>query len=79
MIACSSGGLTAGRLDCPAAHWPTAYRRIGHELAVLATPTLEAILRARVRRDLTPLDLVHRQLRNLLLAERPKGADDDQL
>lgn len=44
-----------------------------HELAVLATSTLEgAILLARVRRDLTPLDLVHRQLRNLLLAELPE-------
>jgi len=40
------------------------------ELAVLATTALEgAILLARVRRDLTPLDVVHRQLRNLLLAE----------
>ncbi|CFS13921.1 transcriptional regulator [Mycobacterium tuberculosis] len=40
---------------------------------MLATSTLEgAILLARVRRDLTPLDLVHRQLRNLLLAELPE-------
>jgi AcrR family transcriptional regulator len=40
------------------------------ELAVLATTSVEgAILLARVRRDLTPLDVVHRQLRNLLLAE----------
>jgi len=40
------------------------------ELAVLATTALEgALLLARVRRDLTPLDVVHRQLRNLLLAE----------
>lgn len=40
------------------------------ELAVLATSALEgAILLARVRRDLTPLDVVHRQLRNLLAAE----------
>ncbi|MGO9381665.1 MAG: TetR/AcrR family transcriptional regulator [Mycobacterium sp.] len=39
------------------------------ELAVLATTSVEgAILLARVRRDLTPLDVVHRQLRNLLLA-----------
>ncbi|SGJ45654.1 Conserved membrane protein of uncharacterised function [Mycobacterium tuberculosis] len=51
-----------------------------HELAVLATSTLEgAILLARVRRDLTPLDLVHRQLRNLLLAElqsQPPAQED---
>jgi AcrR family transcriptional regulator len=34
------------------------------ELAVLATSAIEgAILLARVRRDLTPLDVVHRQLR----------------
>ncbi len=40
------------------------------ELAVLATTSVEgAILLARVRRDLTALDVVHRQLRNLLLAE----------
>jgi len=43
-----------------------------NELAVLATSAIEgAILLARVRRDLTPLDLVHRQLRDLLLAEVP--------
>jgi AcrR family transcriptional regulator len=43
------------------------------ELAVLATSTLEgAILLARVRRDLTPLDLVHRQLHRLLLADLPE-------
>ena len=36
-----------------------------NELAVLATSAIEgAILLARVRRDLTPLDVVHRQLRN---------------
>lgn len=41
-----------------------------HDLAVLATTALEgAIVLARVRRDLTPLDVVHRQLRDLLLAE----------
>ena len=41
-----------------------------HELSVLATSALEgAIVLARVRRDLTPLDVVHRQLRALLLAE----------
>jgi AcrR family transcriptional regulator len=39
------------------------------ELAVSATAAIEgAILLARVRRDLAPLDLVHRQLRNWLLA-----------
>lgn len=45
------------------------------ELAVLATSAIEgAILLARVRRDLAPLDLVHRQLRNSLQAAlRRKG------
>ena len=44
------------------------------ELAELATAALEgALLLARVRRDLVPLDLVHRQLRGLLLAELPEG------
>ncbi|MGV0048331.1 TetR/AcrR family transcriptional regulator [Mycobacterium colombiense] len=39
------------------------------ELAVLATSSLEgAIVLARVRRDLMPLDVVHRQLRDLLAA-----------
>jgi AcrR family transcriptional regulator len=39
------------------------------ELAVFATSAIEgAILLARVRRDLAPLDLVHRQLRNSLQA-----------
>ncbi|MCV7102057.1 TetR/AcrR family transcriptional regulator [Mycobacterium palustre] len=43
------------------------------ELAVLATTALEgALLLARVRRDLTPLDLVHRQLRDLLKAQAPE-------
>jgi len=43
------------------------------ELAVLATAALEgAILLARVRRDLKPLDLVHRQLHRMLLAELPE-------
>lgn len=42
------------------------------ELAVFATSALEgALLLARVRRDLAPLDLVHRQLRSLLLADLP--------
>ncbi|OBF95846.1 TetR family transcriptional regulator [Mycobacterium sp. 852014-52450_SCH5900713] len=40
------------------------------DLAMLATSALEgAIVLARVRRDLTPLDVVHRQLRDLLSAE----------
>ena len=40
------------------------------DLALLATTALEgAIVLARVRRDLTPLDVVHRQLRDLLSAE----------
>ena len=43
------------------------------ELAVFATSAIEgAILLARVRRDLTPLDVVHHQLRDLLSA----AADD---
>ena len=43
------------------------------ELAVLSTSALQgALLLARVRRDLTPLELVHRQLRDLLLAELPE-------
>ena len=42
-----------------------------NELAVLATSAIEgAILLARVRRDLTPLDVVHRQLRNVFQAEK---------
>jgi AcrR family transcriptional regulator len=55
-----------------------AVQRAG-ELAVLATSALEgALLLARVRRDLTPLDLVHRQLRDLLLAELPQGRETPQ-
>ena len=43
------------------------------ELALLATSALEgAILLARVRRDLTPLDVLHRQLSSLLLAATGK-------
>ncbi|OBG20560.1 TetR/AcrR family transcriptional regulator [Mycobacterium sp. 852002-51057_SCH5723018] len=43
------------------------------ELAMLATTALEgAILLARVRRDLTPLDLIHRQLRDLFVAQAPE-------
>jgi AcrR family transcriptional regulator len=50
------------------------------ELAVLATSAIEgAILLARVRRDLAPLDLVHRQLRKWLLAALPeRDSRDDQ-
>lgn len=45
------------------------------ELAVFATSALEgALLLARVRRDLTPLDLVHGQLRSLLLHELAESA-----
>ncbi|GBG38002.1 TetR/AcrR family transcriptional regulator [Mycobacterium montefiorense] len=44
-----------------------------HELSVLTTSALEgAIVLARVRRDVAPLDLIHRQLRNLLLAALEK-------
>jgi hypothetical protein len=50
------------------------------ELAVLATSAIEgAIVLARVRRDLTPLDLVHRQLRDSLLAAGlERNSRDDQ-
>jgi AcrR family transcriptional regulator len=45
-----------------------------NELAVLATSALEgAIVLARVRRDLTPLDVVHRQLRDVF----EKGSRND--
>jgi AcrR family transcriptional regulator len=45
------------------------------ELAILATSSLEgAIVLARVRRHLMPLDVVHRQLRDLLLAASPHQA-----
>jgi AcrR family transcriptional regulator len=48
------------------------------ELAVFATAAIEgAIVLARVRRDLTPLDRVHRQLRNCLLAAAPEGKPRD--
>jgi AcrR family transcriptional regulator len=49
------------------------------ELAVFATSAIEgAIVLARVRRDVTPLDAVHRQLRNCVLAAAPvrKPRDD---
>jgi AcrR family transcriptional regulator len=56
-------GIAAGRAD---------------ELALLATAAIEgAIVLARVRRDLTPLDVVHRQLRELLLAELPERTRDE--
>ena len=43
------------------------------ELSVLTTSALEgAIVLARVRRDVAPLDLTHRQLRNTLLAALKK-------
>lgn len=46
------------------------------ELAVLAITALEgAILLARVRRDLMPLDVVRRQVRELLAAERKSRND----
>jgi AcrR family transcriptional regulator len=50
------------------------------ELAVVATAAIEgAIVLARVSRDLTPLDLVHRRLRDSLLAAmRRKEPRDDQ-
>jgi AcrR family transcriptional regulator len=48
------------------------------ELAVLATAALEgAIVLARVRRDLMPLEVVHRQLRDLLSAETPRKEPRD--
>lgn len=50
------------------------------DLSMLAATALEgAIVLARVRRDLTPLDVVHRQLRDLLLAEATrKDVRDDR-
>jgi AcrR family transcriptional regulator len=50
------------------------------ELAVVATAAIEgAIVLARVSRDLTPLDLVRRRLRNSLLAAmRRKEPRDDR-
>ncbi len=54
-------------------------RERAEELALLATIAIEgALLLARVRRDLAPLDLVHRQLRNSLLAARGKELRDDR-
>jgi AcrR family transcriptional regulator len=46
------------------------------ELAMLITSALEgAIVVARASRDITPLELVHDQLRALLVAEAPKGSE----
>ncbi len=55
-------------------------RERANELSVLATAAIEgAILLARVRRDLTPLDVVQRQLRELLSAEATgKDVRNDQ-
>jgi AcrR family transcriptional regulator len=48
------------------------------ELAMLVTAAIEgAIVVARARRDLRPLDLVHHQLRALLAAQTPEGNDSD--
>jgi AcrR family transcriptional regulator len=48
------------------------------ELAVFATSAIEgAILLARVRRDLAPLDAAHRQLRNVIAAELSEGNPHD--
>lgn len=47
-----------------------------HELATLATSALEgAILLARVRREVRPIDAVHRQLHDLLLAQLPESPE----
>jgi AcrR family transcriptional regulator len=49
------------------------------ELSVLTTSALEgAIVLARVRRDVAPLDLIHRQLRNSLLAAVRKTLKDSR-
>jgi AcrR family transcriptional regulator len=49
------------------------------ELSVLTTSALEgAIVLARVRRDVAPLDLIHRQLRNSLLAALSKTLKDSR-
>src|ERR1700728_1142442 len=48
------------------------------ELAVFATSAIEgAIVLARGRRDVTPLDAVHRQLRNCVLAAAPERKPRD--
>ncbi|HEY0225681.1 MAG TPA: TetR/AcrR family transcriptional regulator [Mycobacterium sp.] len=48
------------------------------ELALFATSAIEgAIVLARVRRDVTPLDAVHRQLRNCVLAAAPERKPRD--
>ena len=49
------------------------------ELSMLTTSALEgAIVLARVRRDVAPLDLIHRQLRNSLLAALEGKSRDDR-
>jgi AcrR family transcriptional regulator len=49
------------------------------ELSMLTTSALEgAIVLARVRRDVAPLDLIHRQLRNSLLAALGRNPRDDR-
>ncbi|OBA64381.1 TetR family transcriptional regulator [Mycobacterium sp. 1100029.7] len=49
------------------------------ELSMLTTTALEgAIVLARVRRDVAPLDLIHRQLRNSLLAALGRKPDDER-
>ncbi|BBX64588.1 transcriptional regulator [Mycobacterium saskatchewanense] len=49
------------------------------ELSMLTTSAIEgAIVLARVRRDVAPLDLIHRQLRSSLLAALGRNPDDDR-
>lgn len=49
-----------------------------NELAVFVTSAIEgAIVLARVRRDLAPLDAVHHQLRNCVLAATERNPRDD--
>lgn len=49
------------------------------ELSILTTSALEgAIVLARVRRDVAPLDLIHRQLRNSLLAALERKPPDER-
>lgn len=50
-----------------------------NELAVLATSALEgAIVLARARRDVAPLEIIHRQLRNSVLAALEGKFSDDR-
>jgi len=49
-------------------------KKRAEELAVLITASLEgALVLAQAARSVDPLDVVHRQLRNLLLAEKSEG------